>query len=91
MAVGELESEKRANVNPNMDSKFEPRVDEKERAEELGIEEPSVILQSIEEQREKQNSIDADLLKEKKIQFYQSMAENEPDIWAIMKQNATQG
>jgi len=91
MAVGELESEKRANVNPNMDPKFEPRVDEKERAEELGIEEPSVILQSIEEQREKQNSIDADLLKEKKIQFYKSMAENEPDTWALMKQNATQG
>ena len=91
MAVGELESEKRANVNPNMDSKFEPRVDEKERAEELEIKEPSVILQSIEEQREKQNSIDADLLKEKKIQFYKSMAENEPDTWALMKQNATQG
>jgi len=64
-----LESQKRANVNPNMDPKFEPRVDEKERAEELGIEEPSVILQSIEEQREKQNSIDADLLKKKKYNF----------------------
>ena len=69
MAVGELESEKRANVNPNMDSKFEPRVDEKERAEELEIKEPSVVLQSIEEQRQKQNSIDADLLKEKKYNF----------------------
>ena len=89
MAV--LESQKRANVNPHMDPKFEPRVDEKERAEELGIEEPSVVLQSIEEQKQIQNSIDADLLKEKKIQFYKSMAEHEPDVWALMKQNATQG
>ena len=85
-----LESQKRANVNPHMDPKFEPRVDEKERAEELGIEEPSVVLQSIEEQKQIQNSIDADLLKEKKIQFYKSMAEHEPDVWALMKQNATQ-
>jgi len=89
MAV--LESQKRANVNPHRDPKFEPRVDEKERAEELGIEEPSVVLQSIEEQKQIQNSIDADLLKEKKIQFYKSMAEHEPDVWALMKQNATQG
>tara|TARA_R100000008_G_scaffold35861_1_gene20433 strand:+ start:1202 stop:4798 length:3597 start_codon:yes stop_codon:yes gene_type:complete len=86
-----LESQKRANVNPHMDPKFEPRVGEKERAEELGIEEPSVVLQSIEEQKQIQNSIDADLLKEKKIQFYKSMAEHEPDVWALMKQNATQG
>jgi len=89
MAV--LESQKRANVNPHMDPKFEPRVGEKERAEELGIEEPSVVLQSIEEQKQIQNSIDADLLEQKKIQFYKSMAEHEPDVWELMKQNATQG
>ena len=37
------------------EEKFAPRVDEKERAEELGIEEPSVVLQSIEEAMQKQN------------------------------------
>ena len=86
-----LESEKRANVNLNIDPKFKPRVDEKERAEELEIKEPSVVLQSIEEKNLLENSIDADLLKEKKIQFYKSMKEHEPDTWALMKQNATQG
>ena len=79
----------RADVDPGtIDPKFEPRVDASERAEELGLRDPTEILMEAEKlMQEKGITVDQDLIKEKKKEFYRSIAKNEPEIWEFMKNN----
>ena len=79
----------RADVDPGtIDPKFEPRVDASERAEELGLRDPTEILMEAEKLiQEKGITVDQDLIKEKKKEFYRSIAKNEPEIWEFMKNN----
>jgi len=80
---------KRADVDPGtIDPKFEPRVDASERAEELGLRDPTEILMEAEKLiQEKGITVDQDLIKEKKKEFYRSIAREEPEIWEFMKNN----
>ena len=66
---------------------YEARVEPKERAKELGLPDPTTILTETGEYLSSGVTVDQDLLKEKKMEFYRSMKEHEPEIWEFMKQN----
>ena len=66
---------------------YEARVGPKERAKELELPDPTTILTEAEEYLSSGVTVDQDLLKEKKLEFYRSMKENEPEIWELMKKN----
>ena len=57
---------------------YEARVGPKERAKELGLPDPTTILTEAEEYLSSGVTVDQDLLKEKKLEFYHSMKEHEP-------------
>ncbi len=79
----------RADVDPGtMDPKFEPRVDKSKRAEELGLRDPTDILIEAEQlMQEKGITVDQNVIREKKKEFYRAIAEQEPEIWEFMKNN----
>ena len=66
---------------------YEARVGPEERAEELGLPDPTTILTETGEYLSSGVTVDQDLLKEKKLEFYRSMKEHEPEIWEFMLQN----
>ena len=66
---------------------YEARVGPTERAKELGLPDPTTILTETGEYLSSGVTVDQDLLKEKKMEFYRSMKEHEPEIWEFMKQN----
>ena len=66
---------------------YEARVEPKERAKELGLPDPVTVLTEAGEYLSSGVTVDQDLLKEKKLEFYHSMKENEPEIWEFMKEN----
>ena len=72
----------------NIDPKYTPRVSAEERAEELGLPDPGLILSEAQDILSAgATNVDQDLLKEKKKEFYRSIMENEPEIWEFMKAN----
>jgi hypothetical protein len=72
----------------NIDPKYAPRVGAEERAEELGLPDPGLILSEAQDILSAgATNVDQDLLKEKKKEFYRSIMENEPEIWEFMKKN----
>ena len=72
----------------NIDPKYAPRVGAEERAEELGLPDPGLILSEAQDILSAgATNVDQDLLKEKKKEFYRSIMENEPEIWEFMKAN----
>jgi hypothetical protein len=72
----------------NIDPKYAPRVSAEERAEELGLPDPGLILSEAQDILSAgATNVDQDLLKEKKKEFYRSIMENEPEIWEFMKAN----
>jgi hypothetical protein len=72
----------------NIDPKYAPRVSAEERAEELGLPDPGLILSEAQDILSAgATNVDQDLLKEKKKEFYRSIKENEPEIWEFMKDN----
>ena len=79
----------RADVDPGtMDPKFEPRVGASERAEELGLRDPTDILIEAEQLMQEQGiTVDQNVIKEKKKEFYRAIAKQEPEIWEFMKNN----
>jgi hypothetical protein len=74
------------------DPKFTPRVDAEERAEELGLPDPGTILQSAQKYITETGvtNVDQDLLREKKIEFYKAIKDQEPEVWEFMKKNNLQ-
>ena len=79
----------RADVDPGtINPKFEPRVNPSERAQELGLRDPTDILMEAEQlMQEKGITVDQDVIREKKKEFYRSIATEEPEIWEFMKNN----
>ena len=70
----------------NIDPKYSPRVGAEERAEELGLPDPGLILSEAQDILSAgATNVDKEWLKEKKKELYRYIMENEPEIWEFIK------
>jgi hypothetical protein len=72
--------------------KFEPRVKEEERAEELGLDHSTKIMMEMQEHLlEGATNIDQDYIREKKKEFLRAIKATDPDLYESMRENIRLG